>query len=826
MLPIRCRWGASALITAACWCVKAWKKRLRPWTHCRRIRCWPATMKPSLTGTWITAAEATEPAYWAQHVRETVRFAAGLDELVKEPDWMLLEVGPGTTLRTLAQQYPGRDAGQAVLASLPHPHDPRPAMRVMLQTLGQLWSHGSQVDWAGFYAVEQRRRVALPTYPFERQRYWIDAQPATATAPPDLDDKLALNDWFAVPSWKRSKPLICFPQVDLSEQTLSWLIFVDASDLGRQLVQCLQQHGQTVITVTAGEAFHQHDERAYTLNPGQPEAYKTLFKALSGAAQLPSHMVYLWSVTRTEAFGANLIDFYNLLFLAQAVGEATLAEPIHLSVISSGVQVVTGDEQLIPEKATLIGPCRVIPQEYPLLSCRSIDIVWPVSDTPAASQLVRQLLAELRTDAPEAVVAYRGPHRWVQTFEPAALGQRVSRLRHQGVYLLTGGLSDTGLALAHYLAQTVQAKLILVDSATFPDKAQWPTWLHEGETSRKIERLQAIEALGVELLIIHAAVTDPVQLQTAVEQAQQRFGELHGVVHMSSSRGSGLMQLKTTELAQEVLAPRVIGTQILEKVLQDIPLDFLALFGSNVSITGGLGQVDECAAHTFLDAYAHSRGAQAPYQVVAIDWSGWSWDDHFERLMADIPYMQEQAKSLRELYGITPQEAGEALERILSSGEPQIIVSTQDLQGWIDQQNTLTSDRFMEQMEPVQPFQSLSDENFEAPTNETEERIAAVWQEVFGMPRIGRHDNFFDLGGHSLLAIQLVSRTRDALQMDDLPLNRLFETPTVAGLAEFAATRQQTLADSDALAALLQEIEGLSEDEIQAALLEEMQEDE
>lgn len=98
----------------------------------------------NLTGTWITAAEATDPAYWAHHVRQPVRFAAGLEELLVEPDRILLEVGPGTTLQTLALQHPGRDAGQAVLASLPHVHDARPAMQVLLQMLG-----AAVVPWGG-----------------------------------------------------------------------------------------------------------------------------------------------------------------------------------------------------------------------------------------------------------------------------------------------------------------------------------------------------------------------------------------------------------------------------------------------------------------------------------------------------------------------------------------------------------------------------------------------------------------------------------------------------------------------------------------------------
>ena len=138
------------------------------------------TLKPpqipylsNVTGTWITAAEATDPGYWAAHLRQTVRFAEGVRELLKEPDRILLEVGPGQTLSTLAKQLPG---GGVVLASLHKPHDQQRDVPILLTTLGRLWLAGVPIAWPGFYAYERRLRVPLPTYPFERQRYWIEAQ--------------------------------------------------------------------------------------------------------------------------------------------------------------------------------------------------------------------------------------------------------------------------------------------------------------------------------------------------------------------------------------------------------------------------------------------------------------------------------------------------------------------------------------------------------------------------------------------------------------------------------------------------------------------------
>lgn len=129
----------------------------------------------NLTGNWITPEEATNPSYYAQHLRQTVRFADGLQKLLKDPNQILLEVGPGRTLNTLAKQHPHKASEQIILSSLRHPQDQNSDISFSLITLGKLWLGGVQIDWSKFYANEQRYRIPLPTYPFERERYWIEA---------------------------------------------------------------------------------------------------------------------------------------------------------------------------------------------------------------------------------------------------------------------------------------------------------------------------------------------------------------------------------------------------------------------------------------------------------------------------------------------------------------------------------------------------------------------------------------------------------------------------------------------------------------------------
>ncbi len=136
----------------------------------------------NISGRWIKATEATDPAYWAAHLRQPVRFADGIGTLQREQQPIFLEVGPGQTLGPLARQHPAVGAGQAVVCSLGRANDATGDVASSLQALGRLWLAGAAVDWPGLHAPARRRRVPLPTYPFERKRHWIEPPPATASA--------------------------------------------------------------------------------------------------------------------------------------------------------------------------------------------------------------------------------------------------------------------------------------------------------------------------------------------------------------------------------------------------------------------------------------------------------------------------------------------------------------------------------------------------------------------------------------------------------------------------------------------------------------------
>jgi acyl transferase domain-containing protein/acyl carrier protein len=752
----------------------------------------------NLTGRKITEQEATDPNYWAQHLRETVRFADGIGELLQEEKLILLEVGPGSALSSLAKQHPAKSAGHDMLSSLPHAADRASEFSHLLGTLGKVWLAGKSFS-SGFYANERRRRIPLPTYPFERQRFWVDAG-STELAQDFTPDKTAkrsdIDEWFYLPTWKQSLPPGALESEGDAETETShdYWIFADELGLSAEVVKQLHDRGERVVTISSGEQFRRVGEDAYEINPRYRQSYDELIRVLMASGRKPRRILHLWSVTveqqgdsRESTFEeAQWRGYYSLLYLAQALA-ASGGGAMEICVVTNNLHAVAGTESIRPEKATVLGPCRVIPQEYTNLVCRNIDIEVPERwTTQARTDVAAQLVAELKaTDLAAKVVAYRGWRRWLQTFDPIRLGKRETRLREHGVYLVTGATGGVGRTLASYLARTAHARLVLVSRTAPKDK-----WLQE------------LESLGADVLWVAADVANENEMAKAVQAAQQTFGGINGLVHAAGLAGdAATVAIAETGLAESErqFNAKVYGLFTIEKVLRESNLDFRMVVSSLSSVLGGLGFAGYAAANLFADAFVHQQNHSGDRGWVTVNWDAW----HFADDNSSTP-------------AILPAEGAEVFQRILQTrGVPQFVVSTTDLQSRIDRWVNLAA---LTETRNAQTLYARPDlaSDYEAPRDNTEQAIADIWQALLGIDSIGIHDDFFALGGHSLLATQLISRIRDTFQIE-LSVRKFFEAPTIASLAELV---HESIAqrDREKLERVLEEIELLSKTEVDASL--------
>ncbi|UCH94059.1 MAG: acyltransferase domain-containing protein, partial [Candidatus Aminicenantes bacterium] len=763
----------------------------------------------NVTGHWITDEETVNPHYWAVHLRKTVRFADGLAQLFKIDGRVFVEVGPGQVLSTFTRQYHHKSVHPAfsdrllVTNLVPHPQEDVPGEGYLLTKLGELWLYGVKIHWPGFYLEEKRSRIALPTYPFEGKRFPVPVDAARGSFKEGviLYRKPHLEDWFYIPAWEQ---LILPPPPSLGcLKSFNWLIFVDQGGLGDKLVNQLESVGPDVITVRIGQGFSKVRNHVYTINPHSSGDYDDLFLELKKLKRVPGRIVHLWGVTgeggkeagfealdRTQDFG-----LYSLLNVVQAAARQQITGEIQVEIVVNGIYEVTGEELIQPEKATVLGAVKVIPLEYRNIKCRCLDIVKPVNGIESETKLLHRLLTEFAytVDSTGNIVALRGNYRWLQRMKPLKLENpqpENQRLKQGGVYLVTGGLGGIGLTLAEHLAACCKAKLVLVGRSSFPQKKQWKEWLanhHENDNiSSKILKLQQIEASGAEIMVASANAADARQMEKVIADALERFGKINGVLHAAGAADdNGIIQGRTKEMTEQVMAAKVKGTLVLDHLLKDMEPDFIALFSSLGNITWGLnfGQVGYNAANEFLDAYAYFKNTRDGIFTVSINWPAWKQVGMAERARKqDIPGYEAILEN-----ALLPAEGKEVFSRILESNLPRIAVSPVDLPVLLQQYKEVADGVFQEVVSPRYPRPQLSTP-YAPPRNEIQQALVNIFEEFFGINPIGIRDNFFELGGDSLKAMGVSAKIHKELNVE-VPLAEFFSRPTVEALARYISDK-------------------------------------
>jgi len=754
----------------------------------------------NVTGTWITPGDATNPAYWAMHAIHTARFSDALHHMWQLKDPILLEAGPGRTLGVLAMQHPDRqNAGHPVaVSSIRHHYEHQSDVEFLSHSVGTLWLSGADIQWEHLHTGEDRpRRVPLPTYPFEQTDYWLEpvrVPDAAPNTPLSVQKNPNTSRWFYVPSWTR---LLAKP-VGIHDLSLSvakgrvWLVYADDRGFASALIARLTAAGHDVITVRPGKGFQQLDPRSFVIEPANPQHHDSLIRAVQASHSLPDHIVHAWSVTGLDSAPPNgdafvqaqALGFYSLICLAKALATHAVGREINLFALSNNVQDVHGTETLRPEKSTLLGPCMVISQEYPNIRAKSIDLDLSghASEHESAADLV---LGECLDADSSMFVAYRNAQRWVQSYEPVVLetpGQGRSSFREGGVYLITGGLGTIGIAISEYLARNYKANLVLVGRSNV----------------RRKDTIERIHTLGAEVVSVNANVADVAGMRGAIEQAYQRFGTLHGVIHAAGIvSDNGLQEINDChhDNCERHFEAKAHGLLVLEEVLDGKNLDFCLLVSSLTSVLGGIGHAAYAASNVYMDSFArrHNRSHHVPWLSVNFD----LWRSHSRAAMAS-----GFGRTVDEL-GHTAAEATNAMETVLAARNvSQLLVSTGDLAARINHWIKLESLNAAGPAAVATPTQSTRSQhsgvptNYDAPRDDTEQRIARIWQEAFGIEEVGINDSFTALGGHSLLAIRIVVELRKAFQID-LPVKALFDAPTVAEQSSYI--KELLIAEIEAL---------------------------
>ncbi|HEY4458792.1 MAG TPA: SDR family NAD(P)-dependent oxidoreductase [Pseudonocardiaceae bacterium] len=590
--------------------------RLRPPT----LPLWSAA-----TGGLLSAADATDPDFWAGQISTMVRFADAARELLTGPATMI-EVGPGRTLGQLARRaHPELDL--RALASLPRPESATTEETHLLGALAELWVAGHDVDWAALEPDRPLRRVPVPGYPYQRTRHWVDSLPATpeeTTTPPSIPAALPdpapaidptagepTSTQVTVPVWLEVPRPVPTEATTTRRPTVALVPAEPAAAM--PLVAALQRGGHDVIRVRPGAAFAVHgdpDLAEYTVRPGDQGDLARVFDHVHARGIRPEVLVHAWAATswprldRDNAADAVDRGLHALRVLVQeglrGQGEASVRR---LLVLTERAVDVSGADDVEPVKAALVGAIRALDAELPTVTCRLVDV--------AGRAIADELADEVRAPAP-VLTALRGPRRWLpaeRAWQEPADREPVG-LRAHGIYVITGGLGGLGIQVALGLARTgLRPHLVLLGRHAPSEQAR--------------SAIGEMELLGATVRVGQCDVADPASVRATLADVRGAAGPISGVLHLAGVAGGGVFQLRDRAKVDTVLRAKVYGTLALFDVLADAPLDFFCSFSSRAAIGASIGNCDYGAANAVLDALTvHAPGPRG--RRLSVNWPAWA----------------------------------------------------------------------------------------------------------------------------------------------------------------------------------------------------------
>jgi acyl transferase domain-containing protein/acyl carrier protein len=758
----------------------------------------------NVTGTWITAAQATSPEYYAEHLRKAVQFESGIRTLAADPALFMLEVGPGVALTSLARLTIGQEQARRVAASLPHPSSHRDECEAFNEAVGRLWVAGAELDWRGAHGDSTPRRIPLPTYPFERERHWIERERGGQPSAPRVPEEPTSTQAF-VPTWSHDDA----PSASATPLRGIWLVLGASDPFTSAVLARLRERGATPLCILRGPDAGRVSPVEFRVRPGVAGDIRAVQHGIRDesdptfAGVRLAGVIDLWSI-RHEGVLPGVTRYDEIVALATGLGPVSSAVPLRIVHATIGAQSVLGEPVIDHEGAVTLGPVLVLPTEVPGISMRSVDLEDQAGtfDAEAAAQA---LCVEAAAQDAESLVAIRGGRRWLRRFVPGGLADPAAGglpLKRKGIYLITGGLGGLGLVIARWLAQSVSARLLLTARTPLPAESDWDSWVDTHPVTDRnsvcISAIREIRAAGGEVRVAVADAANLSDMARALEGTRAAWGLFDGVIHAAGTAGEGrVAELETASQAHAVLSPKIGGLGVLVKLLGEEFLDFVVLMSSINSVIGAPGACSYSAANAVMDAFVDSRSRPRSWRhVVSINWGAWREVGMAVRLANAEANREQWRKHLES--AISSGDGVAVLRRVLGSKLARVVVAPFDVvdvtERIRDQQRLGAATPALAAVTPATshaggapsgavPSGLGSAAGGDGAASALERQVCAVWVELLGVERIGIDEDFFALGGHSLMATRLIARLDDLLHVR-LQLRDVFEAPTVRSLAQ------------------------------------------
>lgn len=420
--------------------------------------------------------------------------------------------------------------------------------------------------------------------------------------------------------------------------------------------------GQNVWRIVLGSLNRQLSERVWEVDAADPEASESCLRAVGRFASV----FFLGLSTKAQSLlqrgveGTSVPAERNALQLFRLIKALDATNKIQgvgsVTVAINDCQDVGGRRPGNPWGASLVGFSKTLSREYPHIAWKCLDIgVRPgglLSSEERRTTITNLINEPALRDGTE--VAWSCGHRYIKQLKPAKLGNiTCSAFRHRGVYLLVGGARGIGASLAMHLAETMQARLVLVGRRGC-----------DADIQRHID---SITSAGGQAAYYQADVTDLMRMREVIALAKNRFGSIHGVVHGAMVLHDGIVARMDEESFRSVLAPKTEGTIALAELFANQRLDFMLFLSSAQSFAGSVGQGNYAAACAFKDAFARALAGRVAFPVKIINWGFWGTVGN----VASASYRESLAA--RGIYSISPEQGMDAIAKVLASDFRQVV---------------------------------------------------------------------------------------------------------------------------------------------------------
>lgn len=758
----------------------------------------------NVTGDWITFKEIEDHSYWSNQMRKPVRFMQGIEKM-KNPQHIFIEAGPGTSLFNLTKSVLGQHSHAINL--LKHPKDTTHDYDYFLNKIGEIWKAGIEIDWDKLYENEERKRISLPTYPFELKKFKSDVKFGDFNSFKHTHISLSqkdicsenVNDWFYVPSWKRRPDNA---SDGLKSETI--LILYPENNYSAQLKNTITKYCPNIIFVAFKSGYRKLNEGHFEIDPKSKPDYEKVLKDIKARNVTPSIILHLGNLYSNNEHQISECMFrnsqetgiYSLLFLVQSMENISFEKNINIITFSNGLNKVTGNEKIYPEKATILSLVKIIPQEYGKINCKNIDLEVDNEDL-VVSSVEKILITELVCN-PNISVAFRGTYAWELQYEK--LGKRLNKpkslTRNGGTYLIVGGTGGIGLELAEYLVKNYRANLILCSRTGFPPRENWDPMLNDTNTDKtfigKIKRIQALFHYGSDILLEKADVSKKDEMTRVVEKSLKKFDEINGIFHFAGEKDDGkFIHQKTATNLNTVLLPKTIGTIILNEIAATLSPDFVMLSSSLASILPTIGHIDYSAANLFLDSFAGYKENTGSYPVYSINWE--IWKSIGMSLRGDP---ENDKPENNKDYKLSTSDGIEVFKKVFENPLSQLIICKRDLNSLNTQLNELN--HINVNNVNVNTLNTVEDNESKINTSDTgfQDKLSILFKEYLGTENIDVNENFFNMGITSLNVVQLCRLFNEKFNIS-IPAAYMFEHPTIVKLAGFLSDKTESISKSD-----------------------------